>query len=89
MHGTCHQVRLDRKSLNTKRLSPYARSKSVAESFRGWDWLFRFWDARCNTASQSESLAVFWRWIVTAERSGLLTRIATTESVSLCARVKS
>ena len=27
-----------RKSLNTKRLSPYSRSKDVAESFRGWDW---------------------------------------------------
>ncbi len=45
MHGACHQVYLDRKLLNTKRLSPYSRSKSVAESFRGWDWLFRFWDA--------------------------------------------
>ena len=53
MHGACHQVCLDRKSLNTKRLSLYSRSKSVAESFRGWDWLFRFWDARCNTATQS------------------------------------
>jgi hypothetical protein len=37
MHGACHQVCLDRKSLNTKRLSPYSHSKSLAESFRGWD----------------------------------------------------
>ena len=48
------QVCVDRKSLNTKRLSLDSRSKSVAESFRGWDLLFRFWDARCNPATQSE-----------------------------------
>src|SRR4029077_11846993 len=59
MHGACHQVCLDRKSLNTKGLSPFSRSKSVAESFRRWDWLFRFWDARCNAATQSEYVAVF------------------------------
>ena len=64
MHTACHQVCLDRKSLNTKRLSPYSRSKSVAESFRGWDWLFRFWDARCNTATQSEYVAVFGKRII-------------------------
>ena len=63
MHGTCHQVCLDRKSFNTKRLSPYSRSKSLAESFHGWDWLFRFWDARCNTATQSEWVAVFGKRI--------------------------
>ena len=54
MHWACHQVCLDRKSLNTKKLSPYSRSKSLAESFHGWDWMFRFWDARCNTGTQSE-----------------------------------
>ncbi len=64
MHGACHQVCLDRKSLNTKRLSPYSRSKNVADSFRGWDWLFRFWDARCNTATQSEYVAVFGKRII-------------------------
>ena len=78
MHAACHQVCLDRKSLNTKRLSPYSLSKSVAESFRGWDWLFRFWDARCNTATQSEYvvilakglLPIVWRkagWITEAK----------------------
>jgi hypothetical protein len=65
MHGACHQVCLDRKALNTKGLSPYSRSKSVTESFRGWDWLFRFWDARCNTATQSEHVAVFGKRIIT------------------------
>src|SRR5207247_8640467 len=64
MHTACHQVCLDRKSLNIKRLSPYSRSKSVAESFRGWDWLFRFWDAPCNTATQSEYVAVFGKRII-------------------------
>src|SRR4030095_8514239 len=65
MHGACHQVCLDRKSLNTKRLSPYSRSKNVVDSFRGWDWLFRFWDGpRCNTATQSESVAVFGKRII-------------------------
>jgi len=64
MHWACHQVCLDRKSLNTKRLSPYSRSKSLAESFRCWDWLFRFWDARCNTATQSEYVAVFGKMII-------------------------
>ncbi len=59
-----HQVCLDRKSLNIKRLSPYSRSKSVAESFRGWDWLLRFWDAPCNTATQSEYVAVFGKRII-------------------------
>jgi len=48
-----------RKSLNTKRLSFYSCSKSLAESFRGWDLLFRFWDARCNTAMQSEYVSIF------------------------------
>ena len=62
--GHATQVSLDRKSLNTKRLSPYSRSKSVADSFRGWDWLFRFWDARCNTATQSEYVAVFGKRII-------------------------
>ena len=57
-------VCLARKSLNTKRLSPNSRSKSLAESFRGWDWLFRFWDARCNTATQSEYVAVFGKMII-------------------------
>jgi hypothetical protein len=57
-------VYLDRKSLNTKRLRLYSRSKSVAESFRGWDWLFRFWDARRNTATQSEYVAVFGQRII-------------------------
>ena len=52
------QVCVHRKSLNTKRLSLYSRSESTAESFRGWDLLFRFWDARCNTATQSEYAAV-------------------------------
>jgi len=64
MHGTCHQVCLDRKSLNTKKLSPYSRSKSLAESFHGWDWMFRFWDARCNTGTQSEWVAVFGKMII-------------------------
>jgi hypothetical protein len=64
MHRACHQVYLDRKSLNTKRLSPYSLSRSVAESFRGWDWLFRFWDARRNTARQSEYVAVFGQRII-------------------------
>ena len=64
MHGACQQVCLARKSLNTTRLSPYSRSKSVAESFRGWDWLFRFWDGSCNTATQSEYVAVFGKRII-------------------------
>ena len=64
MHSACHQCALARKSLNTKRLSPNSRSKSLAESFRGWDWLFRFWDARCNTATQSEYVAVFGKMII-------------------------
>ena len=64
MHGACQQVCLARKSLNTKRLSPYSRSKGVVKSFRGWDWLFRFWDARCNTATQSEYVAVFGKRII-------------------------
>jgi hypothetical protein len=64
MHGACHQVCFARKSLNTTRLSPYSRSKSVAESFHGWDWLFRFWDARCKTATQSEYVAVFGKRII-------------------------
>ena len=64
MHGACHQVNLEGKSLNTKRLSPYSLSKSVAESFRGWDLLFRFWDARCNTATQSDYVAVFGERII-------------------------
>ena len=63
MHGACHEVCLDRKSLNIKRLSPYSHSKSVAEPFRGWDWLFRFWDAR-NTATQSECVAIFGKRII-------------------------
>jgi hypothetical protein len=29
-----------------------------------WDWLFRFWDARCNTATQSEYVAVFGKRII-------------------------
>jgi hypothetical protein len=36
----------------------------VAESFRSWDWRFRFWDARCNTATQSEYVAVFGKMII-------------------------
>jgi hypothetical protein len=36
----------------------------VAESFRGWDWLFRFWDAHCNTATQSEHVAVSGKGII-------------------------
>ena len=57
-------VCLARKSLNTKTLSPNSRSKSLAESFRGWDWMFRFWDARCNTGTQSERVAVFGKMII-------------------------
>jgi hypothetical protein len=64
MHGACHQVCFDHKSLNTKRLSLYSRGKSVAESFRGWDWLFRFWDARCNTATQLEIGCGFGKRII-------------------------
>jgi hypothetical protein len=64
MHWACHQVCLGRKSLNTKRLSAYSRSESLAESFRGWDWLFRFWDAICNTGTQSEWVAVFGKMII-------------------------
>lgn len=69
MHTACHQVWLERKSLNTKRLSPYSRSKSLTESFHGWDWLFRFWDARRNRATQSEYVAVVGAGSVTDERS--------------------
>jgi len=36
----------------------------VAESFRGWDWLFRFWDGSCNTATQSQYVAVFGKRII-------------------------
>jgi len=64
MHRACHQLRLDRKSLNTKRLGSYSRNKSVPELFRGWDWLFRFWDARCEAATQSEYVAVFNKSII-------------------------
>jgi hypothetical protein len=38
----------------------------VAESFRRWDWLFRFWDGRCKTATQSEYVAVFGKRIIAA-----------------------
>jgi hypothetical protein len=73
MHGACHQVCLERKSLNTKGLSPYSLSKSVAESFRGWDWLFRFWDARYITATQSDYVAVFGkRFIAGSPKKGRL-----------------
>jgi hypothetical protein len=64
MHWACHQVYLARKSLNRKRLSTHSRSKSLAESFRGWDWLFRFWDTCCNTTTQSEYVAVFGKMII-------------------------
>jgi hypothetical protein len=53
----------------------------MAEWFRSWDWLFRFRDARCNTATQSECVAVFGAGSRRAERSGLSMHIATTESV--------
>jgi hypothetical protein len=33
MHKACHQLYLDCKSVNTKRLSPYAPGKGGAESF--------------------------------------------------------
>jgi hypothetical protein len=54
------QVCVDRKSLNAKRLSLYSRNKSVAESFRGWDLLFRFWDAVATLPRNQNGLR-FWQ----------------------------
>src|SRR5215510_9346981 len=107
MHKACHQLCLDCKSVNTKRLSPYPPGKGVAKSFPQLGLAVSLLGRHCNTATRSESVAglqndycrqseerpvgfrlhlsVGW---VTAEQSGLLTRIAVKESVSLCVRMK-
>ena len=72
MHGACHQVCIDSKSLNTKRLRPYSRRKSVAASFRGRDWLFRFWDARWNTVTQRVGCGFGKRIIADSLKKGRL-----------------
>ena len=64
MHGACHQVCLARKSLNTKRLGPYSPTKSLSESFRGWDWLFRFWDAPLQHRHAIKVRCGFWKTII-------------------------
>ena len=44
----------------------------AAESFCCWDWLFRFWDAHCKSATQSEYTAVFVRNIADSLKKGRL-----------------
>src|SRR5947207_5585383 len=78
MHAACHQVCLDGKPLNTKRLSRQLQTRGgvvprlgLTVSLLGRPLQHRYAiRVRCG----------FWRWIVTAERSGLLMRIATAES---------
>src|SRR5438132_8093 len=83
MHGVCHQVCLDRRSLNTKRLSHYSRSKRVGGVVPGLGLAVSLLGRPLQHRHAIRVRCGFWRWIVTAEQSGLLTHIAATESVSL------
>ena len=50
----------------------------------------KYWEIIAeNLKKRGWSLVMSQRLILAGERSGLLTRIATTESVSLCERIKS
>jgi len=57
MHKACHQLCLDRKSVNTKRLSPYPPGKGVAKSFPQLGLAASLLGRHCNTATRSESVA--------------------------------